>query len=102
MIQLLLFGGGMLSLIVWLSGLSRLWRGEPNISFIGAGLGLITGLIVCFGAVTVPRYSEFWLGSAGQGDGFGLIGLTVCGAIVAAAGMILLVVTAVITAARGK
>jgi hypothetical protein len=49
-------------------------------------MGIIAGM-------TGGRRSEsFWLGNAGSGDGFGLIGLFIGGAIVAGASLLLFLI----------
>ena len=96
MIPLLLWIGGPLSIVLWLIGLPKTWAGEPRLSIYGAVGGIVIGMVCALGAVAFPRNSSFWLGSMGQGDGFGLIGLTVFGAGLALASFIALGLTAIV------
>ena len=85
-----------------LVGLPALWRGHPKLSLWASGVGFLLGLIVSVGAMGLPRYSSFWLGNMGAGDGFGLIGLFIFGAGAAGVALVLFLSTATVAAYRGK
>lgn len=91
-----------LAFIAWLVALPAVWRGQPRVALWAAGAAFALGLVVSIGAVALPRYSDFWLGNMGAGDGFGLIGLVIFGAGVAAVAAVLFVVTVIVAAMRRK
>ena len=102
MIPMLLWLGGIVCLGLWLAGLPGVRAGRPKLALYSSTGGVIIGLICSVGAMSLPRYSSFWFGSMGQGDGFGLIGLSVFGACLALASFIALLATAAVGAVRAK
>jgi hypothetical protein len=100
MIQTLVFIGAPLLLLAWLAGLPSVWRGRPKLSMGAAGAGMILGLICAFSGMLGSRQSNIWTGEAGNGDGFGLIGLFLMGAGLAGIAFLLLIVAAVAASLR--
>ncbi|WP_260482473.1 hypothetical protein [Sphingomicrobium flavum] len=102
MITTLFFLGAIVSCVLWLAGLPAVWKGRAKLSLWGVGVAIISGSISAVGAMTLPRNSQLLFGSAGGGDGFGLIGLFILGSAMAAAGLVLLVLTAAFANYRSK
>ena len=102
MIQELLLYGTAALLAAWLAGLPALWRGRPTLSMWASGLAIIPGLLAVAGGLIAPRGYNIWTGSAGAGDGFGLVGLIVFGALVCGTALAVFAVTAIAGSARAE
>ena len=100
MIQALAYLGAPILLAAWLAGLPGVWRGQPKLSLWAAGVGIILGLVCALSGMFGARHSNFWTGDAGNGDGFGLIGLFLLGAGLTGIAFVLLVVAGVMASIR--
>ncbi|MEQ1725491.1 MAG: hypothetical protein ABL882_06155 [Sphingopyxis sp.] len=60
----------------------------------------ILNVFTVFFVMEGPRYSDFWMGGLGHGDGMGLIGMMYFGAVAACVSLAIVVLTAIIGVVR--
>lgn len=80
--------------ITWL--VASIWivfGGKLTLAIVAAGVVSGAGAAASFVAIAAPRYSAFWTGSAGGGDGQGLIGYFLFGGIAFIVGLVLMAIS---------
>jgi hypothetical protein len=100
LIPILFFGGTGLLILTWFAGLPKLWKGQPRLAILSCTLCAMLGVGTASAAMLGPRNSNLLFGYLSGGDGFGLVGLTMLGAIVAGISLVVLIITAVLAGAR--
>ena len=78
--QTLLLGLPFLA-IMWAIGLATMKDNGPALAIWSTRFATVISLIGMVSPLVLPRYSEWLFGELGHGDGFGLIGLIMIGAI---------------------
>lgn len=87
--------------ILWLAASTRiLFGGRLANAIVAAGVVSGAGAAASFVALAAPRYSAFWTGSAGGGDGLGLVGYILVGGAAFLLGFVLMAISCGLAAMR--
>jgi len=84
---------------VWVAGLKQSYLGQPKSSLLGAAAAVVLGIVTIIAVTVLPREA---FGELGHGDGMGLIGLYLFGAVGVGTGLIASLVTGIIYAVGHK
>jgi hypothetical protein len=94
--------GILASFLVWLVTSVRLFfRGRLLLPISAAGVHSLCGAAVVLVSMKAPRFSAFWTGAAGGGDGQALIGLFMAGCFVFVSGIVLMLISCALAALSG-